>query len=56
MLRFAYFYGADADFTRNAIRYVRRGRAPVFGSPSAYLSSIALDDAAGAVLAALAEL
>jgi nucleoside-diphosphate-sugar epimerase len=53
VLRFAYFYGADSDFTRDAIRYVRRGRAPVLGSPSAYISSITLDDAARAVVAAL---
>ncbi len=53
VLRFAYFYGADSDFTRDAIRYVRGGRAPVFGSPSAYISSIAIEDAATAVVAAL---
>src|SRR2546422_2849355 len=34
VLRFAYFYGADSDFTQDAIRYVRRGRAPVLGSPN----------------------
>jgi nucleoside-diphosphate-sugar epimerase len=54
VLRFAYFYGPDSDFTREAIRSVRRGRAPVFGSPAAYLSSISHDDAAAAVAAALA--
>jgi len=56
VLRFAYFYGADSDFTRDAIRYVRRGRAPVLGSPSAFISSVSHDDAAAAVVAALAVL
>src|SRR6266567_2256422 len=54
VLRFAYFYGADSDFTQDAIRYVRRGWAPAFGSPDAYISSVSHDDAAAAVLAALA--
>ncbi len=53
VLRFAYFYGADSDFTQDAIRYVRRGRAPVLGSPSAFISFVAHDDAAAAVVAAL---
>jgi len=53
VLRFAYFYGADSDFTQDAVRYVRRGWAPAFGSPEAYISSVSHDDAAGAVLAAL---
>src|SRR2546426_3332369 len=56
VLRFAFFYGADSDFTQDAIRYVRRGRAPVFGSPSAFISSVSHDDAAAAVVAALAVL
>lgn len=54
VLRFAYFYGADSDFTRDMMRYARRGRAPVFGSPDGFVSSVALDDAAAAVVAALA--
>ncbi len=54
VLRFAFFYGADSDFTRDAIRYVRRGRAPVLGSPSAFISAVSHDDAATAVIAALA--
>jgi nucleoside-diphosphate-sugar epimerase len=53
VLRFAYFYGADSDFIRDAIAFVRRGRAPVFGAPSAFISSISHDDAAEAVVAAL---
>jgi nucleoside-diphosphate-sugar epimerase len=53
VLRFAYFYGADSDFTRDGVRSVRHGRAPVFGSPAAYISSVSHDDAAAAVVAAL---
>jgi len=53
VLRFAYFYGADSDYTRDMMRLARRGRAPVFGSPAAYFSSLGLDDAAAAVVAAL---
>src|SRR3989449_3898825 len=54
VLRFAYFYGADSDFTQDAIRYVRRGRAPVLGSPNGFISSIAHADAAAAATSALA--
>lgn len=54
VLRFGYFYGADSDFTRDAIRYVRRGRAPCLGAPGAFISSVSHDDAAAAVVAALA--
>jgi len=54
VLRFAFFYGADSDFTRDAIRFVRRGRAPVLGSPSGFISAVSHDDAATAVIAALA--
>lgn len=53
ILRFAFFYGADSAFTRNAFGYVRRGWAPVFGSTTAFMSSISHDDTATAVIAAL---
>jgi nucleoside-diphosphate-sugar epimerase len=53
VLRFGYFYGADSDFTRDMVGYVRKGWAPMLGSPEAFLSSISHDDAAEAVLAAL---
>jgi len=53
VLRFAFFYGPDADFSQDAMGMVRRGWAPVFGSPEAYFSSIHHDDAATAVVAAL---
>src|SRR5690606_30304721 len=54
VLRFAYFYGHDSGFTLDAIRYVRKGWAPAMGSPAGYISSVTHDDAAGAVVAALA--
>lgn len=53
ILRFAFFYGADSEFTRDTFQYVRRGWAPVFGSTTAFMSSISHDDAATAVVAAL---
>jgi nucleoside-diphosphate-sugar epimerase len=53
ILRFAFFYGADSAFTRDAIQYIRRGWAPVFGSTTAFMSSVSHDDAAAAVIAAL---
>jgi len=53
ILRFAFFYGADSEFTRNTIQYTRRGWAPVFGAPTAFMSSVSHDDAATAVVAAL---
>lgn len=54
VLRFAYFYGPDSDFSRDAVHYVRRGRAPAFGAPTGFISSVSHDDAAAAVVAALA--
>lgn len=54
VLRFGYFYGAEAGFTRDTINAVRKGRAPAFGHEEGFLSSIMLEDAATAVLAALA--
>jgi nucleoside-diphosphate-sugar epimerase len=53
VLRFAVFYGPDAWQTSDAIRSVKRGIAPMPGSPDAFVSSISHDDAANAVLAAL---
>src|SRR5262249_14094081 len=51
-LRFAYLYGPDSDFLRQAIGLVRIGWAPVFGADT-YISSVSHDDAASAVVAAL---
>ena len=53
VLRFAYFYGPDSDFTQQIIGMVRKGWAASFGSPDGYISSVSHDDAAAAVVAAL---
>ncbi len=53
ILRFAGFYGPDAFTTHDTIKMVRRGWAPLPGSPEAFFSSISHDDAAAAVSAAL---
>ena len=53
VLRFAAFYGPDADQFTGLIRSVRRGWTPLPGDPSAFLSSVSHDDAASAVVAAL---
>jgi nucleoside-diphosphate-sugar epimerase len=50
VLRFASFYGPDA-MLREMIATARRGLSPMAGSPSAYWSSIAHEDAASAVVA-----
>jgi len=52
-LRFGGFYAADAFQVRDAIRMIRKGWAPLPGSPGAYFSSTHHDDAASAVVAAL---
>ncbi|GMV59867.1 MAG: hypothetical protein AMXMBFR72_29600 [Betaproteobacteria bacterium] len=54
VLRFAAFYGPDAYQTRDMINAVRRGWAPLPGRADAFFSSISHDDAASAVVAALA--
>lgn len=53
ILRFAMLYGADSAVTQDTIRYIRRGWAPVLGSPEGYMSSVSHDDAAAAVVASL---
>jgi len=53
VLRFGAFYGADATQTLDLIRSVQRGWAPLPGAASAFFSSLAHDDAALAVVAAL---
>jgi len=53
VLRFASFYGPDSDFTRAMIQSARRGWLPIFGAPDGFFSSVAHDDAAAAVVAAL---
>src|SRR5689334_11835358 len=52
VLRFANFYGPD-DFAIAMIDTVKKGWSPIPGSAEAYFSSVAHDDAASAVLAAL---
>ena len=52
VLRFAGFYGPDA-FLRDMASVVRRGWSPLPGGADAYWSSVAQDDAATAVIAAL---
>ena len=54
VLRFAGFYGPDSPQVRDMIRVVRKGWAPLPGSPDAFYSSVSHDDAATAVIAALA--
>ena len=53
VVRFAAFYGPDARHVGDMIRLVRLGWAPIPGDPGAFVSSIAHDDAASAVVAAL---
>jgi nucleoside-diphosphate-sugar epimerase len=53
ILRFGGFYGPDAFQTIAMIDAVRRGWAPLPGPPDAFISSIAHDDAASAVVAAV---
>ncbi len=50
ILRFAAFYGPDA-MLREMIGTAKKGLSPMAGSPSAYWSSIAHEDAASAVVA-----
>jgi len=53
VLRFAFFYGPDSDFTQQMMGMVRKGWAASFGSPDGFISSVSHDDAAAAVVAAL---
>ncbi len=53
VLRFAGFYGPDSPQTRQLLSFVRRGWAPILGAPESFFSSVAHDDAAAAVVAAL---
>lgn len=52
ILRFAALYGPDSTLIE-MIRFLRKGWSPLPGDPRAYFSSLAQDDAAGAVVAAL---
>lgn len=52
VLRFAWFYGPD-PVLRDILRIVKMGWAPVPGAPDSYWPSVAHEDAARAVVAAL---
>ena len=54
VLRFAGFYGPDATQLRDMVKLVRAGVAPLPGAADAYCSWASHDDAASAVVAALA--
>lgn len=53
VLRFSGLYGPDSPHALELIGYVRKGRAPIPGSPEAFFSSVTNDDAATAVVTAL---
>jgi 2-alkyl-3-oxoalkanoate reductase len=53
VLRFAAFYGPDADQFINLVGSLRRGWVPLPGRPDGFVSSVSHDDAASAVAAAL---
>jgi 2-alkyl-3-oxoalkanoate reductase len=53
VLRFAFFYGPDSEFALDTIKMVRKGWAPLLGSPAGYISSVTHDDAARAVVSVL---
>jgi nucleoside-diphosphate-sugar epimerase len=52
VLRFGAFYGADARHCMDLIHAVRKGWAPLPGSPGAFISSVTHEDAARAVVGA----
>lgn len=54
VLRFGMFYSAEAPSTRSMVALARRRLFPILGSGDHYVSSIHVDDAAAAVIAALA--
>jgi nucleoside-diphosphate-sugar epimerase len=54
VLRFGLFYGPDDPFVRQILSTVHRGWFPLFGSADGYVSFVAHEDAATAVVAALA--
>jgi nucleoside-diphosphate-sugar epimerase len=53
VLRFGGFHAPDSDHVRDQIRLARAGLAAMPGRPGAWLATIHVDDAAGAVVAAL---
>ncbi len=53
VLRFGQFYGPDVSHTATFLRFARWGIGLAAGDPDGYVSSIRVDDAAAAVVAAL---
>jgi len=53
VLRIANLYCGESSHTRDTIRHARGGWAATFGSAEDFIASVAADDAAAAVLAAL---
>jgi 2-alkyl-3-oxoalkanoate reductase len=53
VLRFSFFYGPQSPQSADMVKYVRRGLAPLPGGGDAYMSTLWIDDAASAVVAAL---
>ena len=54
ILRFASFYGPDSYPLKDFLKALRLGYAPLPGGPHGFISSVSHDDAATAVVAALA--
>lgn len=52
-IRFGTFYGPHDEFSRDLMRYARRGLALLFGRPEAWTSAIHTDDLGPALLVAL---
>jgi nucleoside-diphosphate-sugar epimerase len=53
IVRFAAFYGPDSYPLKDFLKALRRGWAPIPGSPHGFISSVSHDDAAAAVVVAL---
>src|SRR5262249_48191860 len=53
ILRFGAFYGPDALQVEDMVRFVRKGWVPLPGRPESFISPVAHDDAASAVVAVL---
>ena len=53
VLRYALFYGPDSSYTIDTVAWARKRVAATFGKREDFVSSIHLDDAASAVVAAL---
>jgi nucleoside-diphosphate-sugar epimerase len=53
VLRFAFFHDAESGTTQDTLRFARKGWASTFGAADGFVSSIMVEDAARAVLAAL---